>query len=262
MVALARRPRTAHIVSRNMQTLASSSHSPDSESAAPFETLERGELRFFIRPRVGLHLVKTFDDVQRLSVIMRPEDPHLPAREIRIGKKRMPDPRRRERAWAYVARVGESAEIETALRSSRDYETKTRGVRHQHGAIRVASSEYTIALHVGRDPPHTHLFTSGTRYVETVSTDLLSALRLPTQASYIAAVFNPEEKRKAIGSSADDDEEGVPFHEPSILDDAEIDRLEPLKGRRFVPLSPSLVGFEGVEIVLIGDPKRECNAFG
>src|SRR5688572_4447648 len=74
--------------------------------------LERGEARFFVRPRVGLSEVATLDKVQRFFVLLRPVASRFSEgamhRRLAVGKKRMPDPARREREWAYVDRVGES----------------------------------------------------------------------------------------------------------------------------------------------------------
>ena len=38
------------------------------------EVLERGDIFFFYRPRVGVEQVRSLDDVQRFFVVLRPDD--------------------------------------------------------------------------------------------------------------------------------------------------------------------------------------------
>jgi hypothetical protein len=70
--------------------------------------LERGDIVFFYRPRVGIEEVHSLGDVQRFFLVLRP-DRQSRLRDIIIGTKRLPDPDRHERAWASVARVSDSA---------------------------------------------------------------------------------------------------------------------------------------------------------
>ncbi len=74
---------------------------------------------------------------------------------------------------------------------------------------------------------------------------LLTQLRVVPHGDYIAAVFNPASKWKI----KDHEQPESPFREPSIYDDALMERFA---GRRFAPLEPAFLEHEGAELVLIG----------
>lgn len=206
---------------------------------ASFLVIESGKIRFFVRPRVEVEAPTTLEDVQRFSFTLAPRN-RGSVRRISVGKKRMPDPRVRERQWAYVDRVGSAAHVVSDL-GPRRYTTKTRGVRNQPGVVEVARGTYAIATH--RD--HAHLLYELETESDAVSGTLLRQLRIVARASYIAAVFNPEAKWRL----RDREEPEVPFSEPSVLDDRLMDKFGK---RRFTPLDPVFLEHEGTELVLIG----------
>lgn len=241
MVALASALHASHVGEmQERPSLAASVASARSDR--PIELIERGDLSFFVRPRVQLETVRSFSDVQKLAMLLIPSHDSGSARSIHIGRKRVPDSFVREREWAYVERVGEADELVAELTKATSYMTKTRGVRRQRGAREVASGSYGIVGH----GTHVHLVTNVTAYAEDATQMLLDGLRIVPRASYIAVVFNPDSKRR-IHVTRDDD--SAPFREPSIFDDELMDRFE---SRRFAPLAPDLIDHEGAELVLIG----------
>lgn len=206
---------------------------------ASFLVVESGKIRFFVRPRVEIEVPTSLEDVQRFSFTLAPRN-RGSVRRVSVGKKRMPDPRVRERQWAYVDRVGSAAHVVSDL-GPRRYTTKTRGVRNQPGVVEVARGTYAIATH--RD--HAHLLYELETESEGVSAALLRQLRIVPRASYIAAVFNPESKWRV----RDREQAEVPFSEPSLFDDRLMDKFGK---RRFTPLDPVFLEHEGTELVLIG----------
>lgn len=209
--------------------------------------LERGRIRFYVRPRVGMKTALGFADVQSFFFTLQPRGGG-PARRVRVGKKRMPDARRRERCWAPVTRVGTMSELLEGV-AERTYETKTRGIRHQAAAIEIARGDYAIARH--RD--HAHLLW---KLDEPAGDDqpspLLDALNLGSpglESGCIAAVFNPEAKWRI----RDHEQPETPFREPSIFDDAVQERFA---DKRFAPLEPMFLDYEGTELVLIASGGR------
>ena len=214
---------------------------------ASFLVVESGKIRFFVRPRVEVEVPTSLEDVQRFSFTLAPRN-RGSVRRVSVGKKRMPDPRVRERQWAYVDRVGSAAHVVSDL-GPRRYTTKTRGVRNQPGVIEVARGTYAIATH--RD--HAHLLYELEMEAEGVSATLLRQLRIVPRASYIAAVFNPESKWRV----RDREQPDVPFSEPSPFDDGLMDKFGK---RRFTPLDPVFLEHEGTELVLIGGGQREDDA--
>jgi len=166
----------------------------------------------------------------------------------------MPAPGANEREWAYVDKLGSSrAELFADLGPS-SYMTKTLGLRHQPGARIIAEGKYAIVGHA----EHAHVTYA---LDEPLPRDpLYDALRLASEASLIAAVFNPlasrsrrsgrsPRSRQATLPYVEEPEDAVPFGEPSIYPD---DLQARFGDRRFAPLDPAFLDYEGAELVLIG----------
>jgi hypothetical protein len=190
--------------------------------------LERGEVRFYARPRVEHAAVETFEDVQRMFFVLQRADGTC--RRVAVGRKRMPA---RERQWAYVDRVGSCFRDVLDDVGPETYATKTHGLRYQEGADEVARGRYVIASH----GTHAHLEIELEGEVSVVRAEL----RLPRSATYIAAVMNPQR-------FADDDQHSM-FSEPSIFPD---ELAAKFRGRRYAPLEPGFLDHEGAELILVG----------
>jgi hypothetical protein len=140
---------------------------------------------FFYRPKVDADEVRSLDDVARFFFILDPDELDWD-RMVVVGRKRLPDAERHERAWALVAEVEASPERVRGDLGPRVYRTKTRGVRVRPTARPVGEGRYVLADHEG----HTHL-----AYGLELPSEPLDAQRLfgiDRQASYIIAVRNPE----------------------------------------------------------------------
>jgi hypothetical protein len=197
--------------------------------------LERGDVFFLYRPRVGVEAVRSLDDVARFFVIL---DPDVRGRErlLIVGRKRLPDPWRHERAWAIVAKAAERpGELGEDL-GAREYETRTRGRRRQQEARPVGEGRYVLADHDG----HTHL-----AYTLELPPEPGGAQRmfnLERQASFIVALRNPEAPAPARA--------GLPPGRRATLPPEVLERF---RGRRWLAIDdPGLLDREGVELVLIG----------
>jgi hypothetical protein len=197
--------------------------------------LERGDVFFFFRPRVGVEEVRALEDVARFFVVLDP-DARGRDRLLIVGRKRLPDPSRHERAWAIVAKVTEHPdELAEDLRP-REYETRTRGRRRQQEARPVGEGRYVLADHDG----HAHLAYGLERPPEPGAAQRL--FNVERQASFIVAVRNPEAPAPAGA--------GLPRGRRAALP-AEV--LERFRGRRWLAIDdPALLDQEGVELVLIG----------
>ena len=207
---------------------------------AQAEVLERGDLWFLYAPRVRARPDLPFEadervrglfDVQRLHVVLRGSAAGA-YRRLLVGRKRMPDVRR-QRFWAEVERVSESAgEVVADLRRA-EYDTKTRGRRIQPPARVAGCGAYAIARH------GTHAHLAYRLQQPRAPGKVQRALRILPEASYIAAAFNPEAPPKLGRRRAP---------------------IAPLPawargkfaGRKFAPLDPDLLDIEGLEVVLIG----------
>lgn len=208
---------------------------------ASFLVVESGRIRFLVRPRVEVEVPTCLEDVQRFSFTLEPRNRGV-VRRVSVGKKRLPDTRVRERAWAYVDRVGSVAHVVSDL-GPRRYTTRTRGPRSQAGVIEVARGTYAITSH--RD--HAHLMYELDMESNGISAALVRQLRIVPRASYIAAVFNPESRWRV----SDRERPDVPLSEPAWLDDDRFGK------RRFTALDPVFLDHEGTELVLVGGGQPE-----
>ncbi|MBN9159629.1 MAG: hypothetical protein BGO98_10335 [Myxococcales bacterium 68-20] len=208
---------------------------------ASFLVVESGRIRFLVRPRVEVEVPTCLEDVQRFSFTLEPRNRGV-VRRVSVGKKRLPDTRVRERAWAYVDRVGSVAHVVSDL-GPRRYTTRTRGVRSQAGVIEVARGTYAITSH--RD--HAHLMYELDIENSGISATLVRQLRIVPRASYIAAVFNPESRWRV----SDRERPDVDVSEPAWLDEDRFGK------RRFTALDPVFLDHEGTELVLVGGGQPE-----
>ncbi|MCU1231508.1 MAG: hypothetical protein JWO97_4392 [Acidobacteria bacterium] len=150
----------------------------------PRQLLESGAISFFYRPRVEEQAPHELDDVQRLLLVLQPDDSSV-HRVIAIGRKRLPRAQRRERFWGYVDLVlYDRRDLESAL-DAQIYGTKTRGLRHLPAAVPAAGGDYSLEWH----DDHAHLTYSVSRRTDD---DVTRELELEREASYIVTVMNPD----------------------------------------------------------------------
>jgi hypothetical protein len=196
--------------------------------------LESGDVFFFYRPRVGVEEVKGLDDVQRFFFVLSPAGKKHYRRLI-LGRKRLPDPREHERAWAFVAEVADRPEDMRDDLERTAYETRTRGIRVQPEARPAGEGRYAIVDHDG----HTHF-----AYVLELPHQPGEAQRafgILAEASYVVAVRNPEADAPP-GT-------GLPPRQRPTYPRA---LAELFGSRRFIPVNPpGLLDHAGAEIVLI-----------
>lgn len=206
------------------------------------DVLERGALYFFYRPRVERRAARGEADVQRFVVVLAPDERPL-LRVVFVGRKRLPEPgRRRERNWAWVAKVAsDPADVVPELRGYR-YATKTRGERFQPPARPAGDGEYVLARH----GDHTHLAYALVRPAEPGAVQ--RELGIHAVASYIVAVKNPEEPSPGrTGLTV----EQTAFYPRELQ--------EKFRNRRWAEAEPAHLDREGAELLLVPaeeDPER------
>jgi hypothetical protein len=196
---------------------------------------ERGDLFFFYRPRVGRDEAHDLRDVQRVFLILKP-DGRRRYRRLIVGAKHLPDPARHERVWAFVAEVtARPSELRDDVERT-EYVTRTRGARVQPPARPAGEARYAIAQH----ERHTHL--SYALELPPEPGPAQSALGIEGEASYIAAVRNPEVPTPPGA--------GLP---PRRRAEFPPELQERFGGRRFTALDPpEFLDHPGAELVLIG----------
>jgi hypothetical protein len=207
---------------------------------ADVKLLEQGELCFLYTPRVRPRPELPFEadervaglrDVQRLHVVLSPRDRSV-YRRLLVGRKRMPEPKR-QRFWAEIERVSESADEVCEDLGRFEYETKTRGARVQPPARPAGKGVYALAQH------GTHVHLAYRLEAPRRQGEVQRALRILPEASYIVAAFNPEAPPR-LG------------RRPPEVDPLPDWMREKFRGRKFAPLDSDLFDVAGLELVLIG----------
>ncbi|XP_058774042.1 uncharacterized protein LOC131648282 isoform X2 [Vicia villosa] len=236
-------------------------------------TQERGEIYFFYRPKVSKEEAHSADDVQRLYIIMRPESGERPVevkqednsksnnngagasatqevnienqplfRFIVMGRKKLPDPKEKSRPyWGFVEMVTTNADhVKNALRGG-DYETSTKGHRHNSDARALGEGIYRILRHKqedGKKTSHTHLIYKLEFPGEGEKNEPQQELNIEREGSFIIQIKNPEKggaglqkKRKAV----------FPAHLQGELGHVRFGPADP----------PDFLNYEGCEFLLI-----------
>lgn len=175
---------------------------------------------------------------------MASRDDVLIKRMIVIGAKQLPKIEKHERLWGTVTLATRSfKELDQEL-VGHEYETKTRGVRHQGPARPIAEGVYAIIEHHN----HTHLV-----YVLELPKELSEvqkAFNLDKEGSFVLALKNPDMMFKR--------EESKPQYPPKLA--------SLFDQKRWIPANPpELLDYKGAEVILIGarqDLKEEFGATG
>jgi hypothetical protein len=219
-------------------------------AAAPeVQLLEQGRITFLYRPRVEEQHPDELADVQRMLIVLEPEDRER-FRLIALGRKRLPATGRHERFWGFVDAVLDHPQDMEALLGAQTYGTKTLGVRHLPSARLIGDGTYALEQH----DDHTHLAYTLDRieYADPVVVDLF----LEPSASFIVAVANPD-------PTAWDLIETPPLQQ-ELFDEAEVHVLIPttfpptlqvrFRGRRYAQIDHvEWLEHAGAELIFIGE---------
>lgn len=213
-------------------------------------TLENGHIFFFYRPKVMLEDATSLDEVQKLFMILRPEDnmEHDVKKEkdrlIVITKKMLPEIDSHMKHWGFVELVTDNMDDIKKKLGPATYETKTRGERHLAGAKPCGSGVYSIVHHPAHTSgSHTHL-----AYVLELPEEpghLQEAFHIKKEASYIISVKNPTKPNAEHPGLQEEKKPELPHNVQ-----------EEFHGHKFIPVEDvKLLNFEGAEILLIGAAK-------
>jgi hypothetical protein len=200
------------------------------------ETLERGNIYFLYRPRVEIEEAHGPADVQNFYCVL---SPHGIARYrlLLIGRQHLPDPAAggRERFWSFVSMVRDEAKDVADELGAFEYETETRGRRHQGAARPAGEGIYQIVRH----GDHTHLVYA--LELPEQPGDVQRDLGIVEEASYIISVKNPEK-----GSPP---RAGLPKRDAAKFPKSLQERFAE---RKFVSVDPpAFLDHEGAELLLI-----------
>ncbi len=197
------------------------------------QTLESGDIFFLYRPAVDDEEPKGLVDVQRFLIVLKPHDREV-FRLLIIGRKRLPDVGEHERVWAFVDRVTNSAdELERALRAS-EYQTQTRGERHEPAVRPAGEGVYAITLVGGQ----MHL--SYALELPEKTSEVQKAFKIAPEATFALSIKNPQASTPpGVGLP----EERKPEYPPELQ--------EEFRERRFEREDPRLLDFPGTELIVV-----------
>lgn len=199
------------------------------------ETLERGNVYFFYRPRVEEEEPEGKEDLQNLHLVLSPhggDDYRLGI----IGRKRLPDPEaRQERMWGFVEMVTHDPKRIVDALGEEEYETKTRGTRHRPAARPAGEGVYRIVRH----DDHTHLVYA--LELPDEPDEVQRELRVEEEASFILSIKNPEKPAPRNAGLPEEREADYPS-----------DLADRFRDRRFAEADPPrFLDYEGSQFVLI-----------
>lgn len=208
------------------------------------EILERGDIYFVYRPRVGRAQVRGGDDVQRLYLLLQPDGGGR-TRRVVVGRKRLPAASEHERFWGFVDAVSDQPAVMAQELAELTYQTGTRGERTSPPARPAGEGRYALVGH----GDHTHLAYQLELPDEPGAVQ--RELDLVAEADYLVAVKNPEVPAPPGAGLAPERRADLP--------DPLQQRFE---GRRFTGAAPDLLDHEGVELVLIAAGEDAAQELG
>lgn len=208
----------------------------------PAEVVERGDIFFFYRPKVELEQADGMQDVQRFHVVLRPEQGR-PVRLLTVGKKRLPDVDGHERFWGYVQAVADREQEIGEQLGAEDYQTATRGERHQGAARAAGEGVYALLRSANR------LHLAYELELPERPGEVQDTLNIRPQASFSISIKNPEAGSPPGAGRQEEEKADYPR-----------ELQKQFQGRRFAYGDLRLLDYEGAEFILIGagdDPQRQ-----
>lgn len=196
--------------------------------------IEKGDIYFFYRNKVEVERARNLDDIQRLYLVMVPDDSEDKGRMFVVGKKRMPKMignKSDAQEWMMNVMTDKPKKLGDEL-APKEYETKTQGERRISAAFPAGEGRYALVQH----DDHTAL---AYRLVQPEDPgEAQRVMQIRTEASYVISVRNPEVQVK-----------GFPEENP--------DYPQSLKklfaDKRWIDISkPELLDYESAQFVLIG----------
>ena len=218
------------------------------KAADPKKIVEKGDIFFLYRPRIDSGKVRSFEDVQRVYVVLRPARKHPRMRLLTVGRKRLPEIESHERSWGFVDLVTGSQRVLARVLGEERHETETRGTRTLPAARPAGEGVYAL-VRIG-----SRLFLAYEIEPPGRPGAVQGALNIARRAVLALSIKNPEARMPPGVGLREEEEADYP---PQLLRE--------LRGRRFASEDPRLLDCAGAEFVLVGaaaDPERADDRTG
>ncbi|KAG8990959.1 hypothetical protein FRB90_001531 [Tulasnella sp. 427] len=224
---------------------------------------ERGHIYFFYRPKIdvgpeaGVH---DLDDISKFHILLLPRESetkskHQRFRVFTIGKKRLPDRAKggREVFWATMTKFGDNfAEFKASeAMGPVDYETKTKGKRHNEPARVAGRGHYAFFSPKPKTPSQraTHLLYYLTHPSPADIGEVQEELSIYASGSFIVQIKNPKASNPPQAGLRP---EKKAQYGDDVIDEKFGGDAERGTGRRFIAPNPaSMLDFQGTEMLLI-----------
>jgi len=158
------------------------------------QTIEHGSITFLYRPRPDHHSADELHDVQRLLLLLAPEDSAF-ERLIAVGRTRVSRSTCRDRFWGFVDMVLTSGDMTAAL-SGHVFYTKAHGIRHIPAAHVFAEGTYAITVH----GDHSHL----RWHVDQMGRDPIAfEVQVERDADHFLTIANPDPTAWGLSEAPD-----------------------------------------------------------
>lgn len=213
------------------------------------QTLERGNIYFFARPRVNESDPESASDIQRFYMVLRPEQ-RKSYRFAIVGRKGMPKPSEtgKDKYWGFVQKVRSSEKGIQKELEGKKYGTKTRGTQEREAARPVGEGVYRLVRHDG----HTHLAYALELPRKGKRSKPQKEFNIADEASYVISVKNPE--KPSPPSAGLGDHKDPKYSKPM---------MDKFRGRRFVEVDPpKYLDRQGTEFMIISAAKNVKDDLG
>ena len=214
------------------------------------EVIERGDIFFFYRPKVGTEEVEDIKDVQRFYLITVPDEKREKKdiyRLFLVGQKQLPEivegqSTSEEKNWALnTLTTSNPDDIHKELLPA-EYTTETRGKRRLAAATPAGEGKYTIVRHDN----HTEL--AYLLELPEIPGPTQREFEIKKEASYIISIKNPDAKVPGFAAAFSS---GKKPEYPKNL-------KEKFGDRRWISIEdPELLNYENTQVLLIGARKKD-----
>jgi len=218
--------------------------------------LEKGDLIFLYRPRVGLESAASLDDVQKFYLLMIPDAKYAHAKDrlFIVGAKMLPaSGSGRHQTFMFVNHAATDIDDLSGFLDEFKYDTKTRGERTVKGVRVVGKAKYDL---IDSSSEHTHLVYVLEEPHEPEEPQKM--FNIVKEGSYLVSVRNPHAVESRTGFSGIQPSKKPEY--PSHLQETFRGKIKPEK--QFTKLVPEMLNYDGCEVHIISvSHKRPMDEF-
>ncbi|UJR25012.1 hypothetical protein I4U23_006373 [Adineta vaga] len=205
------------------------------------KSLEKGDIVFMYKPKLGVDEASSLDDVQLFHVMLIPEDTNdqgdssSKTRLIKIGKKKLPTSGK-DRFWAFIEKADDNLENVEENLEAQTYQTATVGTRTIKADRIAGKGKYIMAQPDERRTIIGYVLESPVEVGE-----VQHAFNITKEASFSLAVKNPKKKSPPAAGLTSDEKAEFPQ-----------DIQKKFGDYQWLPAEPAMLDVLGCEMVWIG----------